>query len=224
MSSLVKKIIFPQVIDLPMQKFCVAIENQIEAIFNDAFPANSLGGQWPMPMGVAPPKDTTTPYYGNDESTVCLTEIMDGSTARATFERTSVLSGSQSILHVYGDRTKKARGDSLFDEADVLPSSQRINGSTARATFERMSALSRSQSILHVYGNRTKKARGDSFDEAGMLPSSQRIMKNGRTDSMKKIDEAWEEAGDKIIHTLRNGDTDDFFSDISKDEERQQQA
>ena len=103
-----KKSFFSQVIDLPMQKFCLAIENQIEAIFNDAFPANSLGGQWPMPMGVAPPKDTTTPY-GNDESTVCLTEIMDGSTARATFARTSALSGSQSILHVYGDRTKKAR-------------------------------------------------------------------------------------------------------------------
>jgi len=99
------------VIDLPMQKFCLAIENQIEAIFNDAFPANSLGGQWPMPMGAAPPKDITTPYYGNDESTVCKTEIMDGSTSRATFERTIELSMSQRILHVSGNRTKKARGD-----------------------------------------------------------------------------------------------------------------
>jgi len=220
------------VTDLPMLKFCLAIETQIEAIFNDAFPANSLGGQWPMPMGAAPPKHTTTQNSSHDKSTACLTEMTDGSTARATFQRTSELSRSQSFLHVYGDRTKKARGDS-FDEAGMLRS-QRTNGSTARANFQRTNALSRSQSILHVYGDRTKKARGDSFDEAGMLRSSQRT--NGstaranfqRTSELSRSQSilhmysgrSARAVGDKIVYTLSNGDTEDFVSDISKDEER----
>lgn len=123
------------VTDLPMLKFCLAIETQIEAIFNDAFPANSLGGQWPMPMGAAPPKHTTTQNSSHDKSTACLTEMTDGSTARATFQRTSELSRSQSILHMYSGRSARA-------------------------------------------------------------------------------------VGDKIVYTLSNGDTEDFVSDISKDEER----
>jgi len=159
-----------------MQKFCLAIETQIEAIFNDAFAANSLGGQWPMSMCAAPPKDTTTTNSGNDKSTVCLTEMMDGSTARASFQRRSSISRSQTIMHVYGDRKKKASGDS-FDEVGMLPSSQRI---------------------MHMYNGRPENPKRDAvqkFNEAGV-------------------------AGDKFIYSLRNGDTEDFFSDISKDEER----
>eukprot|EP00580_Thalassiosira_gravida_P016481 CAMPEP_0201676062 /NCGR_PEP_ID=MMETSP0494-20130426/40989_1 /ASSEMBLY_ACC=CAM_ASM_000839 /TAXON_ID=420259 /ORGANISM="Thalassiosira gravida, Strain GMp14c1" /LENGTH=564 /DNA_ID=CAMNT_0048158683 /DNA_START=28 /DNA_END=1722 /DNA_ORIENTATION=- len=72
------------VTDLPMHKFCEAIETQIEAIFRDAFPADSLCREWPTSVvDEAPSKeDIATPY---DKHSGFPPEMMNGSTAKGSF-------------------------------------------------------------------------------------------------------------------------------------------
>ena len=36
-----------QVTDLPLEAYCTTIETQVEAVFNDAFPVEFIGGNWP---------------------------------------------------------------------------------------------------------------------------------------------------------------------------------
>mmetsp|Transcript_32876 Transcript_32876/g.70993 ORF Transcript_32876/g.70993 Transcript_32876/m.70993 type:complete len:622 (+) Transcript_32876:124-1989(+) len=164
------------VTDLPMQKFCLAIETQIEAIFSDVFPANSLGGQWPIVMGAAPPNDTTTQYYGDEESSVCLPEMIDVNTSRANFERMSMLSRSQGILHMYSGGSKKAGGDSFYGEG-MVPSSQRI---------------------MHMYSGRSTKARRNSmqnFNEAGV---AEEFVSDNSEDEGRRMHRRRQEKDDKV--------------------------
>eukprot|EP00585_Thalassiosira_rotula_P015626 CAMPEP_0196167498 /NCGR_PEP_ID=MMETSP0911-20130528/2621_1 /TAXON_ID=49265 /ORGANISM="Thalassiosira rotula, Strain GSO102" /LENGTH=257 /DNA_ID=CAMNT_0041433323 /DNA_START=68 /DNA_END=841 /DNA_ORIENTATION=+ len=127
----------------------------------------------------------------DEESSVCLPEMIDVNTSRANFERMSMLSRSQGILHMYSGGSKKAGGDSFYGEG-MVPSSQRI---------------------MHMYSGRSMKARGDSFYGAGMPSSSQNIMRmysgrstKARRNSMQNFNEA--------------GVAEEFVSDNSEDEGR----
>eukprot|EP00585_Thalassiosira_rotula_P010258 CAMPEP_0196143088 /NCGR_PEP_ID=MMETSP0910-20130528/12608_1 /TAXON_ID=49265 /ORGANISM="Thalassiosira rotula, Strain GSO102" /LENGTH=501 /DNA_ID=CAMNT_0041404481 /DNA_START=188 /DNA_END=1693 /DNA_ORIENTATION=+ len=95
------------VTDLPMQKFCEAIETQIEAIFEDAFPAESLCREWPKSvLDEASPEDIATPY---GKPSMYLPELIDGSTAKSSF-------GPK------GTRMRTSRYDEVDDDEDEIHS------------------------------------------------------------------------------------------------------